>query len=350
MTQRLFRKAVKMTLVSVYIIFIAGAIVRMTGSGMGCPDWPKCFGYYIPPTKVSQILWHSKKSYRKGSIIVYQEKLYAAKKTFITGDDFNPLNWERYTKHDYAVFNVFHTWTEYLNRLSSIVSGFFFTWLLYCAFRYWHKNRVLTLWCLMAFLLMFFEAWMGKKVIDTVLRPKIITAHMVIGLFIIQILIGVLYKLSLPRLSNITFKSYFLILLWVALCCSLLQIVTGTQVRQFVDDQVAVWGFDSKEMRLYQPNIIFYFHRSFTILIIILNLWIFNISRKIQLPLKIPIYILLTIFIESFTGVLMYYIDFPMGTQAVHFVSGIVMFGLQSYLVWDYQAHKSRMLAINKNV
>jgi heme A synthase len=25
----------------------AGAFVRLTGSGMGCPDWPKCFGYYL---------------------------------------------------------------------------------------------------------------------------------------------------------------------------------------------------------------------------------------------------------------------------------------------------------------
>ena len=126
-----FPKIVKIAIISVYLIFLAGAIVRMTGSGMGCPDWPKCFGYYIPPTSEEQITWKSNTTYKEGLIIIKDEVLFVAESDLKTEKSFNPKNWTAYTKHSYNKFNKFHTWTEYINRLVSVLAGFVFLFLIH---------------------------------------------------------------------------------------------------------------------------------------------------------------------------------------------------------------------------
>ena len=50
-----FQKLAIAALISVLLLLFAGAIVRATGSGLGCPDWPTCWGELVPPTSVEQI-------------------------------------------------------------------------------------------------------------------------------------------------------------------------------------------------------------------------------------------------------------------------------------------------------
>ncbi|NNE76440.1 MAG: heme A synthase, partial [Pricia sp.] len=118
-----FQTIAKIALVLVYLVIAAGATVRMTGSGMGCPDWPKCFGYYIPPTEASELEWQPDKSYKSGQVIIQGETLKVAKEDFTTDSNFSNENWENYTKHDYAVFNPWHTWIEFINRLLGALAG-----------------------------------------------------------------------------------------------------------------------------------------------------------------------------------------------------------------------------------
>jgi cytochrome c oxidase assembly protein subunit 15 len=113
----------KWALISVYLVIFAGSVVRMTGSGMGCPDWPKCFGYLIPPTEREQLDWKTNNFYEEGNVIILDNTLQVATKNFQSGEQINMENWEQYTKHDYTTFNTTHTWVEFINRLLGAIAG-----------------------------------------------------------------------------------------------------------------------------------------------------------------------------------------------------------------------------------
>lgn len=329
--QHRFLKLAKITLISVYLIFLAGAVVRMTGSGMGCPDWPKCFGYLIPPTSEEQITWQPNKAFKKGMIIVKNETLFVAKNDLKTTSNFNLQNWKKYTKHDYAKFNKFHTWTEYINRLASVVSGFIFLFLIFRSLKLWKTKKIVTILSFFAFFLMGVEAWLGKTVVDTNLKPTVITIHMVLGLVILAILLHIIFIVSEQK-TVYKYHSLFNKLLIISVVFSLIQIAMGTQVRQFIDEQVKIYGFENKNFSLMNPSFKFYFHRSFTIAIIAVNLMLYYINQIKNLGYKLVNWILFLIFLETISGVLMYYAEFPIGTQAIHLLAGAIMFGLQYYL------------------
>lgn len=326
-----FPTIVKVTLVSLYLIFLAGSIVRMTGSGMGCPDWPKCFGYYIPPTSEEQITWQPNSTYEKGMIIIKNEELYVAEKNVTTLSEFDLSNWKEYTKHEYATFNKFHTWVEYINRLITVLSGFIFLFLITASLKFRKENKWIPIIAFSAFFLMLVEAFLGKLVVDSNLKPTMITLHMVIGLFIIGFILRLLFIIRKEK-TVFKYHSLFNKLLIVSIVFSLIQIAMGTQVRQFIDEQVKLFGFENKEYSLMNPSFKFYFHRSFTIAIILVNFGLFYLNQLHNLGYSLVKWILVLLFLETITGILMYYAEFPLGTQAIHLLSGALLFGVQFYL------------------
>ncbi|MGE3271177.1 MAG: heme o synthase [Chloroflexota bacterium] len=47
------RRLALLTAIATYVLIVVGAIVRSTGSGLGCPDWPLCHGQFLPPPNVA---------------------------------------------------------------------------------------------------------------------------------------------------------------------------------------------------------------------------------------------------------------------------------------------------------
>ena len=326
-----FPTIVKITLASLYLIFLAGSIVRMTGSGMGCPDWPKCFGYYIPPTSEEQITWQPNSTYQEGMIIIKDEVLFVAEQEVKSCSVFNEKYWEEYTKHEYATFNKFHTWVEYINRLVTVLSGFIFLFLLAGSLKFKKENKWIPIISFIAFFFMLVEAVLGKMVVDSNLKPTMITIHMVIGLLIIGLVLRLLFIIRKEKTSY-KYHALFNKLLILSIIFSLIQIAMGTQVRQFIDEQVKLFGFENKEYSLMNPSFKFYFHRSFTIAIILVNFGLFYLNQLHKLGYKLVKWILVLLFLETITGILMYYAEFPLGTQAIHLLSGALLFGVQFYL------------------
>ncbi len=333
---RMFRPLAKTSLILVYLVIIAGAVVRMTGSGMGCPDWPKCFGYYIPPTEASELAWQPQRAFKAGQVIIRNESLWIATRDFSTGSTYNEANWAAYQKHDYAIFNATHTWIEYINRLLGALAGLATLFLAIASFYYWKTNKKITIISWVIVLGMLFQAWLGATVVYSVLLPARITMHMIMALVIVALLIYVLEKTS-TKAGLAASPGRIQQFLWVALGLTMVQIILGTQVRQFVDDQIDQVGEQAKMLWLSQPEIQFYVHRSLSILVVLFNALIaYQIFSK-KLELTKIYWVLILIVAEILTGIAMFYFDFPFGSQPLHLVLASLLFGLQFYLVLETQ-------------
>lgn len=328
-----FTKIAKTALILVYLVIIAGALVRMTGSGMGCPDWPKCFGYYIPPTDVKELTWSANHEFKKGQVIIKEESLWVAKETFTTGNEYDASHWEKYTKHDYAVFNPTHTWVEYINRLVGALAGLACFAMAIASFGQWKKNKKITLLSWLVVFMMGFQAWLGATVVYSVLNPVKITVHMVMALAIVAVILYII-RLANPVQENRIFNVMFRNVLWISLLLTLIQVVLGTQVRQFVDEQVKS-GIGNETLWLSRPELSFYFHRTFSFIVLFANLFLYQRNKRLNLGFNKINWVMLLLFAEVLSGIAMYYLHFPFGSQTIHLVLASILFGVQFYMILE---------------
>lgn len=173
MATTLFQKLAIAALASVLVLMFVGATVRVSGSGMGCPDWPKCWGRLIPPTSAEQVDFDSL------PIEVFQRK------AAWMGRDPDEVTPETLRE----IFNPRHVWTEFVNRLTSLPVGFFALATLVASF--WHvRRRPWVFVCALASVIVIgVNAWMGARVVFSGLQPGVITAHLALAMGLLGLLV-----------------------------------------------------------------------------------------------------------------------------------------------------------------
>ena len=179
-----------------------------------------------------------------------------------------------------------------------------------------------------------FQAWLGKTVVDSNLTPFKITTHMMMALVIVAALLYIVHVTSV-KITSHKKDALFIKLLYASILLTLIQIVLGTQVRQFVDEQIHALGETSKSLWLANPELDFYIHRTFSIIVLLVNVALFYRCRKLQLGFQKVNWVMVLLTLEILSGVAMFYFDFPFGTQTLHIVMATLLFGIQFYLILE---------------
>ncbi len=323
------RALARVSLALTFVVIIAGSVVRMTGSGMGCPDWPKCFGYLIPPTDVSTLTYAEGRSYGAGQMVLRNDTLWVANEAITGTSLFNREKWYKYPKHDYATFNVLHTWVEYVNRLATVVYGIpvfllaLFSLLLLIKRGDWGVFLLATATVVMVG----FEAWLGKLVVDGNLIEHSITYHMFGSIALVALLSVIVFRMSVAKLDARPSSVFTHSLLALAVLI-FVQILLGTQVREHVD---VIAKFESnRSLWVDMLPLIFKIHRSFSLVLLAVAIWLYRRSHQEPMIGQFRLAMLVLI-AEVLVGIVLGYFHMPALAQPLHLFLGALSFGLIFY-------------------
>ncbi|GAB4189958.1 MAG: COX15/CtaA family protein [Thermoflexibacter sp.] len=309
-----YRKFGIITIVAVYLLILVGGIVRSTGAGMGCPDWPRCFGQWIPPTDISQL----------------------------------PANYKEVFKvqgKEIADFDAFKTWVEYVNRLIGVLIGLFIFITFVLSFSFFKKDRLVFYLSLLSFLLVGFQGWLGSIVVATNLKPVTITLHMILALVIVNLLIYTVTRSynTVFHAEQVTNKGLLNTIFIICMGLMLVQIVLGTQVREAIDEISASLNYAMRDTWIEKIGLSFYIHRSFSLLILALHIYLlYALKRNVQAQSRLTFWtnvLVILIVAEIASGAVMAYFAIPAVMQPVHLLLGSLIIGVQflALLMINYQ-------------
>lgn len=286
-----FQKLAITTVAATIFLIFVGGLVRASGAGLGCPDWPKCFGNWIPPTSAADLP----------------------------------------TGYDASEFNVVKTWTEYVNRLVGMIIGLLIMATFFVSFRYRKTKPSVFYSSAAAFVLVLVQGWLGGQVVETGLDEWLITIHMILAVIIVNVLLYATFIAS-ADIFKIKMDSVFRRkLLWVTVILfilTLIQLVLGTQVREAIDVIKNSSFVPPRSFWLDTLGFNFLVHRSFSWLILVAGAYLLYELKKDKAEgviLSLGRLNILLILLQIATGIGLYYLDIPPSLQIAHLVGIALM-------------------------
>lgn len=292
------KTAITTVTATLFLIFVGG-LVRAAGAGLGCPDWPKCFGMWIPPTSLAELP----------------------------------------TAFDASQFNVYNTWMEYVNRLVGVLIGLLIMATFVLSFKYRKTKPTVFYSSFAAFVLVLFQGWLGGVVVKTGLHAGMITAHMIIAMIImITLLYGVFEATSdiLKIKIGSEFRERLLTAAWILLAISMIQLVLGTQVRETIDVIKNAEVVAPRENWIDMVGIMFPVHRSFSWVVVGVGVWMFYLLKKydaVGLVRTLGLANVGLIIFQIFVGLGLLYLDIPQALQVLHLVGMAFMICAEFLLI-----------------
>ncbi len=322
--EKRFLQITYITICSLFLLILAGGIVRSTGSGMGCPDWPKCFDSWVPPTSESQLPDNYQEKYVTKRIEKNERFVNYLGKLGMTELASRIHNDPEVRKSE--PFNVSNTYTEYINRLLGAFTGFMMILTAVAAVPFRKSDPKIFVLSIISLVLVIFQGWLGSIVVSTNLIPWTITLHMILALIILALVIYIYAVVRYKRLEPVKLSVRKLrlasLLIWICLGLTTLQVIWGTEVREMIDSIASGLNYQSRETWIDAVGFEFQLHRSFSIVVFLINVlftWFIYTKLSNAKELKKFTSIAFTLLIlQIVTGIVLSYFAIPPVFQTLH--------------------------------
>ena len=322
-----YRLWASITIGAVVLLMLVGAIVRMTGSGMGCPDWPKCFGQWVPPTDISQLPADYKTQFQ------------------VAGKEI-------------ADFDPFKTWVEYINRLIGVAIGIL-ALITFVRSLQMRKIRARVFWLSLAGLLLIaIQGGIGAIVVKTNLEVGMITIHMMLAMAILAVYITAITEAFDPWFAER--RKYVsavpVSLVWLSLGATaiiLLQILWGTQVREEIDTIAVQMGEENRSNWIKSLGSVYGIHRIFYYaVVLVLGSFIYTMRPWIKqagIIKTLSAVLIGTLLMEILLGLGMHHLGIPAWIQPLHLLFATLIFGSAYSLNLVLNKLRKREIPITEN-